>query len=491
MATLLFLLISTTAPLWSQLTSVVTTVGGDRGWGLPAAMENVAFRQGWRNGAEVVLAHRTTERTDSTDLLLSFDGFDAANSRYQATEVGTVGRAAGRIGGSSAYFDGRAAIWLVPVAPAGARDEIPLVLSNGRTGSFTIDLWINPRRVADGARLIDFEGTLSVGGSPHFQRMSLIVDGRRLVWELDQVVFRGGPGAPRPRATIRLESPRILVPDRWTHHLLEFNAGNGTFTVITDGRSGTIERLDPSETVMLGSQPLRSFTVGGGFAGRIDELRITRGSAPPVEETPFSGEPGVIVTAPIPLAGGARLEAIEYRAELPGRTAVRAAYRPAAVRARTDDAPDDGWRPVPADGRIVDQPQLQAVQLRFELLADAARLESPRVQEARIRYRPIPLPPPPRNVDATPIDGGIILTWDAVEAANVAGFRVLFGERPGRYLGTANVSSPIDVGVGTSVRIEGLAADAPYVFAIESYDQFGRSAGLSRELEVRAGGAVR
>ncbi|MCG8478357.1 MAG: fibronectin type III domain-containing protein, partial [Spirochaetales bacterium] len=195
-------------------------------------------------------------------------------------------------------------------------------------------------------------------------------------------------------------------------------------------------------------------------------------------------------TTPMFLGGpGTRVTSVGVNVHEPGRTAVRTWYR-LAEGVVSDDLPfalDTPWRELPTGGELSPDERGARIQLRFDLLADAERRESPRVRSTRIAYRPELPPPTPRLLRGVGIPGGVEIAWDPVVTEDLAGYRVYFGERPRRYIGTADRISPVDVGLDTTFRIEGLRPDGAYVFAVESYDVHGRRSRLSSEVQVRAG----
>jgi hypothetical protein len=73
---------------------------------------------------------------------------------------------------------------------------------------------------------------------------------------------------------------------------------------------------------------------------------------------------------------------------------------------------------------------------------------------------------------ATSVD----LAWDAVNASNLAGYKVHYGLASGNYTATKDVGEP------TTTTISGLEAGKTYYFAATAYDQDGNSSDFSNEV---------
>ena len=72
------------------------------------------------------------------------------------------------------------------------------------------------------------------------------------------------------------------------------------------------------------------------------------------------------------------------------------------------------------------------------------------------------------------------LTWDAVTAPTLSGYRVYFGTAPGTYL--QSLGQGISVGNVTAYTIAGLASGSQYYFAVTAFDTLGVESPYSNEV---------
>src|SRR5215831_13000438 len=70
------------------------------------------------------------------------------------------------------------------------------------------------------------------------------------------------------------------------------------------------------------------------------------------------------------------------------------------------------------------------------------------------------------------------LTWDAVSAPNLAGYRLYYGQTPSSY------TTYIDVGLQTTATMTGLTAGKTYYFVVTAYDTAGDESGASNTASV-------
>jgi len=81
------------------------------------------------------------------------------------------------------------------------------------------------------------------------------------------------------------------------------------------------------------------------------------------------------------------------------------------------------------------------------------------------------IPPPPN---------GATLTWDAVSATDLAGYRIYYGPSSGAYLQPYGQGIP--VGKVTVYTVKGLTSGVRYYFAATAYDSSNNESGFSNEV---------
>ncbi|HKK48965.1 MAG TPA: fibronectin type III domain-containing protein [Alkalispirochaeta sp.] len=486
-----FAVLSAALPLAAQTTAETVELGGRNGWSLLAERENTMVRDGWQGGQDLTLADWGAQVDSATDLLVPFDrSAQDVTGRYQSSGDGVEIRSVqARFGAGAAAFNGNASVTYRAGGDA-------LLVPDTQPAAFTFDLWLYPLRITEGATVLRWRGALINAGTPVLQELRLTIRDNHLVWKLGNLVMDAGAGGTRQFSTEYLEGRRGLVPGRWSHHQLRYDRGTAQLSYRVNGVPETITYLTDDGTegsapasIFFGADTGDGLVIGQGLHGFVDELRITRDAQREPRPVSYSGDPGRAYTVPIALGdSGGRVESVDLRVQEPGGTEVRGWYRTADLVVSRDagNALPTEWRRIPQDGRLPMDAQGTYLQMRFDLLADAAGERAPRLQHVAVRYRPYQPPPVPRGLSGEGVPAGVTLSWSPVRTPLVAGYRVYVGERPGRYFGTTGVSSPIDVGDQTEFTVEGLQPDRAYVFTVESYDQHGESSGLAREIHVRA-----
>jgi len=139
------------------------------------------------------------------------------------------------------------------------------------------------------------------------------------------------------------------------------------------------------------------------------------------------------------------------------------------------------WIPVEPGVYLPDSYRGRYVRIMAELFPSGDCQTSPYLEEIKIVYRNIEIPPPPSFVTALARDGAVELSWRGVAHSELGGYLVYYGTSGGEYYG-----APLDAGTRTSVRIDGLRNGTLYYFAVASYDKNFREPGdFSRETAAR------
>lgn len=486
-----FLVVS---PVVAQMPPIERSLGIDEGWQTVSEFRNTQLEPGWRGGNEVVLQESQFSLREETDLLVNFTGnlHDAAGNYHPLRGHDAIVSTPRRTGGA-AGFDGSRTVSLLP-------GDTSLFSPGAQVQSFSIDLWFYPHHITEGGELLRWRGALLQGGRPVLQEIRFEIHDRRMRWVMDNVIAQASDNGSPEMGSVTLSARRILIPRTWQHHQLRFDATTGRLSYVVDGQTEAVTHLTRSgredgsvNTFLFGADTGDGLVLGLGIEGALDMIRITRSTAETHHWTRLSGDPGMVLTRPIDLSSSSvRVEEIRTITAEPGNTHIRGYYRlgDTIVSSRAEDALDSEWQRIPESGvlsRGGASPQGRYIQLRYELLADAGRSETPRLRDVVVRYIPGLPPVAPRQIVGEPITRGVRLQWNPVPGESIAGYRIFFGESPGRYMGTHGVRSPLDAGDTTEIEIHGLPQDVPFVFAIESYTEDGQASPLSHEVEVRAG----
>ncbi|TVQ36658.1 MAG: hypothetical protein EA384_13965 [Spirochaetaceae bacterium] len=467
-------------------------------WSDMRVLQNVIIRSGFRGAYDLLLEDYREPTQPETDLLISFDSLplhDAAG-RYRADDSGIeISTTVRRVGDAAGVFrgDGRA----LALEPRAGAAFFPGTFWD----SLEIEFWLYPATLEEGETLLRWDGARQGHDGVTPQQLRVYVRNRRLVWEFVNL-FIPPHGAP---TTITVTAHGGVVPRRWSHHQLRYDARFGVLEYLVDREPQGIEYATSSGaergdvfTAFVGESAAGPLRIGSSYRGFIDELRITHAARLPEPRAPYRPLPqdsGLAVSAPLPLGNrGGRIVAIDAVWSAPYDSDVRFFYRVGDKRA-TIEGLAGAWAPFEPGIPLQPISEGRYVQVRIELLPDPRGRESPRVSQLSIDYEPYPPPPRPVGLTATAADGAVELNWNAIHGSDVAGYLVYYGESPGAYFGDEAVAgrSPIDVGDRTRIRLEGLSNGRAYYFAVAAYGRTGvADAGrLSAEAFARPSRAAR
>lgn len=452
----------------------VVRLGGGDGWQEVLLLSGVELERGHRGNPEIRLSGAAYRPDAETDLLLHFDGpveRDASGTYRLETPMRTTDRVMRRGDAAGVFSPEAGHLRLRPVDGA--------LFSPGRVwGDFTMEFWLYPTRTAEGETVVLWEGARSGAEAtvvPQTVRVS--ISDRGLVWRFRNVFLP----PERSQFEISLATRTDLVPRTWQHHMLRYDSATGLLEYLRDGRSEDIAYATSTGTERgavyfpyIGDASEDLLEIGRDLVGFLDELRLSSAFREPPELGFYAPSGGTLVTRPLDLRSpGSRIVRLDAEALTPGTTAVHFYYRTAATRADLSIAdPDDGWIPFEPGEELPAPVQGRFVQIRAELFPDGERRRTPRLIDLRVVYEPDLPPSPPAGVVAIPGDGEVTLRWEAVPEADLQGYTIFYGTRPGRYFGTgASVgASPALIDERTEVTIDGLDNGTLYYFAVASRD---------------------
>jgi hypothetical protein len=446
------------------------------------------------------------------DLALNFDEsradrFSDAAGHYQVQvppSVQAVNERWARYGSGAALFAGQSRDGGITLIPG----RSSLFAPGRNVRDFSIEFWLYPNAMENGEQICTFAAADN-------QRISGESLRNRLRWTFEN--FFSPPGNRGQRLTITIESRTALVPRTWTHHLLRYNADRGLLEYLINGRVENIAYTTGSGreggdvyTPRLNRDG--SFILGSRFSGMIDEFRIynrvieapgrtaleqqshTGLELPELAKFPRNG--GRIETGTIDLGEKGsvvlRIEASGGRLTPSGRGAARMAVKNVYAGQGNFRFPDNSalqffirageepyrfgqipWIPVVPGEEISAAVKGRYVQLAAAFYPSGDCETSPYLEAVRIVYDSNEAPYPPSLVIARALDGAVELSWRTSPDADTRGYLVYYGTSAGVYYGQGSLSSPINAGNRTSLRIDGLRNGTLYFFAIAAYDGTG------------------
>jgi len=448
--------------------------------------------------------------TSALDMSLSFDEGNSAFFRdsagnYWITSPGGAQAAERRQAraGTGAVLFGNSANGPLVIEPRGRN---ALFAPGTRMRDFTLEFWIYPVNLENGEQILSWVATRPVNGSYATQRIQCTASRNRLNWSFSNF-FASTDGSSHINIEFSGDTP--VVPKRWSHHLIRFDATNGMIEYLVDGASETIVYATPTRregaevfTPIAGNGG--SFSLGGRFSGIIDEFKIHSVCAARSTIQRYASSGGRVETSPIDLG--------EYNSDVlrvevtGGRSGISSEFRTNGRFRFSDDTEMQFFI------RVSDNPYLindsmwigftpgtdiqnihgRYVQLAVDFYPSADGETSPYLDQIRIVYVPGDPPMPPGNFTASAVDGGVMLSWKHSSDINTAGYLVYYSSVRGELFGedAALGPSPIDVGRMNSLLIDGLKNGTLYYFRVASYDYiFGSSVRnigeFSREVTAR------
>jgi hypothetical protein len=415
-------------------------------------------------------------------------------------------------------------------APVTIRPTSSSLFAPGRSvRDFSIEFWLYPNNMENGEQIIAWTAAEN-------QRIFCEASKNRIRWTFQELftppeklrqASRGGSGE-RPRLTITLESRASIIPRRWSHHLIRYNADTGLLEYLVDGR---IENM--AYTTASGREggdvytPLinrdGAFILGNRFSGMLDEFRIynkvinapgrtsslNSASLELPELAKFPREGGRVETRSIDLgkpgsvvlrieASGGRLGsggrgmtgkniyAGKTNFRFPDDSTLQFFIRVGEDQYRFGQIP---WIPLTPGETVPGAIKGRYVQLAVAFYPSGDCETSPYLEEIKIGYNSNEAPYPPSLVSARALDGAVELSWRVSPDEDVRGYLIYYGTSSGVYYGQGAVlgASPIDAGNRTFLRIEGLQNGTLYFFAVVAYNETGlRPDGkFSREISAR------
>jgi hypothetical protein len=470
------------------------TLGGAGQWQRVARYERLVFEPGRGGYLDFSVEPFRHEVAPTTGMLLRFD----ENPPVDAAGLHTVQpvtdrppeltRTAQRTGTGALLIDGpEDRLELVP----GPRSPFT---PGAEWASFTVEFWFYPVALSDGDTIFAWRAREGADRGFRTQQLAVEVDRGAIAARFENFFLRpDGTGV-----TVRLRGSDRLIPRRWAHHLVRFDAETGLLEYLVDGSPVDVTyvsrtgRQDGSVFFpRIAAHAGEGLVVADGPIGMLDELRLERRFVDDTERPVLPPRGGELVSEPIDLGSpGARLTGIDAVFDAPDHSDVFFSYR--LTKLREDRTTDAEWTPV-RPGEPIREAQGRFLRVRAELLPDTRSDVPPRLSRIDITYEPDPPPLPPTSLRATPLDGAVSLEWAPVQDPDIGGYLVYYGDRSGRYFGTGSEqgASPVDAGSATSITLSGLENGTLYFFAVRAYSSASEGARDTRLNELSTEVAAR
>jgi hypothetical protein len=448
-------------------------------------VDGAILRKGYKGAMDYVIADQAYKPDPKTDLLLHFDarsGFDeTGNWAIDAGASFSIDATRALLGSGSGSFrgpDSKISLSPRPESIFGASDGAKRGAGLGGSSfrDFSIEFWLFPANADNGEVILLWRSIRAIPSAVLSQRLSCVLSGGRLSWSFMGFFVR--PGAAKDAdSRIELRARAPLVPRAWSHHLLRFDGDTGLIEYLVDGRpEATAYATDTGReggTVFepaVGSAAALEFCPD--FSGLADEFRLSRRFVEEPSLRPFGDGPSLVVSPVVDLGyGNSRLAAIEAESATPGTTSIEFAYRIADSWAGWGpDSP--AWVPARAGEALPASARGRYAQVKAELYADGTGRLTPALSSIALRYEADPPPPPPARIVAYPKDGAIELHWTKVPEADLAGYLVYYGDRPGEYFGAEadQGPSPVDAGSTTALTLTGIPNGKLLYIVVAAYD---------------------
>ncbi|MCL2441660.1 MAG: fibronectin type III domain-containing protein [Treponema sp.] len=436
----------------------------------------------------------------SLDLYVSFDERDpryfrdsTGNYRLMVpADVEAVDRISARTGSGAALF-GRSGInsnsGPIVIQPQGRN---ALFSSGNRLRDFTIEFWLYPQNMENGEQIFSWVSSRPLNGNHAAQRISCSASRNRLHWSF-MSFFASISG--NTHINLEFSGSTPIIPKRWSHHLIRFDASTGLLEYLVDGNSevivyATASGRESSEvyTPIVGNGG--GFFLGERFTGLMDEFKIHNVFAGRSSISRYTTAGGRMETRAIDLgensSGVIRINVSGGRTSIK-ELAVRNEFRENGRFRFSDDSEMSFYIRANENPYHINNSQWVAftpgaeisgvkgryVQVAVDFYSSADGESSPYLDELRIVYMPGEPPLPPRNLTAAAVDGGVQLRWRHSPADNTAGYLVYYSAVRGELFGSDAIqgASPVDVGVTNNILISGLKNGTLYYFRVAAYDR--------------------
>jgi len=483
-------------------------IGANAGWNLIRSRNGIAEIQSIRPHSVLALSSVQRRETDtSLDMYLSFDEensnlFADKSNNYDITVSSGISKGdhrLSRIGSGAAWFSGRL-IYSIGTEDPSLMEPLRVVpksrnalFSAGKIiQDFSIEFWLFPTNMENGEHILSWTATGQNSRNEFFlQRIQLVASRNRLNWSFVNFFAIS--------QDVRLENVNLngfttLLPKTWSHHLIRFDAGTGLLEYLVNGKPE--DMIHVTQNARERGQVFYPFIgqggrfiLGGRFMGLLDEFKVYSRRLSDSQIYKYSPQGGRIESETIDLKNRnttiVKIDAAGGRIFTAGGM-IRNEYTESGnfqfadhstiqffIRASESPYSWGEWRSFTPGVELPPDIRGRYIQIAAMFYPSGDGETTPYLDNIRIMYRPDFPPRPPVYFVASARDGAVELNWRVSPDINVGGYLVYYGTSPGVYFGEGSYlgDSPIDVGMNTSVRINGLRNGTLYYFAIAAYDR--------------------
>jgi len=457
------------------------------------------------------------------DLSLSFDEkasvlFRDSTGNYNvsvSSEVEAVERLYARAGTGAALFRGESvSIKSGSTLLVEPRNRGALFAAGNRIGDFTIEFWLYPVNFENGEQILSWVSSKPANGDYIVQRVHCAASKNRLQWSFSNF-FTSTSGTSH--INIELKGESSIIPKKWSHHLVRFDATTGMIEYFVNGESEAISYATAAGreggevfTPVAGNGGV--FVIGERYTGLIDEFKIHSVCAGRSSVQKYNPSGGRVVTGAVDLgehnSGVIKIDVTGGRASIKSRVgAINNEFRNNGRFRFSDDAEmnffiraadnpyllkDKTWVSFSPGIDIAGDVRGRYVQIAVDFYPSSDGETSPYLDEVHIVYLPGEPPLPPEKITAVAVDGGVLLRWKHSPNIDTSGYLIYYSDIRGELFGedAALGASPINAGKRNSLLIDGLKNGKLYYFRIASYSTSDDSAQqnvgeFSREVTAR------
>jgi hypothetical protein len=498
-------------------------LGGEAGWSQVVDYQGVGEYDNIRPYRVMALSSAENLDHSPADFAISFDEaspnlFRDAAGNYQLKtndSLSFAGREMARHGNGAARFFGTSSssIEMTPINPNA------LLYSGQKVKDFSMSFWLYPMNAENGEQILSWlAARQTVEGENVFQRIQCTVVKNKLQW--DFIDFFSSPD-DRGRKTLSVTSSDSLIPKTWSHHLIRFDSDTGRMEYLVNGEIegivyATSSGRESGDVYLPTSGNGGTLELGKRYTGLIDEFRAYKLYLPQADTAKYAARGGTFRTKPFNMgATNSWVKRIDVSGGITSEngSSIKNTYLGDRIHQfannealqffiRTSDNPyrwaydDTGWVSfVPGEelggegSKGLGEIRGKWMQIMVQMYPGGEQKSSPYIDEIEITYIEDSAPPPPSMIHAAARDGSVDLSWNKSSDEDLGGYLVYYGTSRAVYFGESAILgvSPINVGMSTSVHIDGLENGTLYYFAVAAYDkaQEPHIGELSRETAAR------